>query len=122
MRIESYASVHQLVTTVRGRLGLDVGPALRALMPAGSMTGAPKLRTMQVIADLESSPRGIYAGALGWLSRDAADLAVVIRTLVHDGSTWTAGTGGGITVGSDVAAERAEAELKLDRLLVALRG
>ena len=122
MRVESYASVHQLVTTVRGRLRVDVAQAVRALMPAGSMTGAPKLRTMQVIADLESSARGVYAGALGWMGRDAADLAVVIRTLVHDGSTWAAGTGGGITVGSDVRAERAEAELKLDRLLAALSG
>ncbi|MDQ3629107.1 MAG: anthranilate synthase component I family protein, partial [Actinomycetota bacterium] len=122
MRVESYASVHQLVTTVRGRLGVDVAHAVRALMPAGSMTGAPKLRTMQVIADVESSPRGVYAGALGWMGTDAAELAVVIRTLVHDGSVWTAGTGGGITVGSDVDAERAEAELKLDRLLAALAG
>ncbi|MBA2551900.1 MAG: anthranilate synthase component I family protein [Nocardioidaceae bacterium] len=122
MRVESYASVHQLVTTVRGRLSVDVAQAVRALMPAGSMTGAPKLRTMQVIADLESSPRGVYAGALGWMRSDAADLAVVIRTLVHDGSSWAAGTGGGITVGSDVDAERAEAELKLERLLAALSG
>ncbi len=122
MRVESYASVHQLVTTVRGRLRVDVAQAVRALMPAGSMTGAPKLRTMQVIADVESSPRGVYAGALGWMSPDAADLGVVIRTLVHDGSGWAAGTGGGITVGSDVGAERAEAELKLDRLLAALSG
>jgi anthranilate/para-aminobenzoate synthase component I len=122
MRVESYASVHQLVTTVRGRLSVDVAQAVRALMPAGSMTGAPKLRTMQVIADLESSPRGVYAGALGWMRSDAADLAVVIRTLVHDGFSWAAGTGGGITVGSDVDAERAEAELKLERLLAALSG
>jgi para-aminobenzoate synthetase len=122
MRVESYASVHQLVTTVRGRLAAGVGvvDAVRELFPAGSMTGAPKLRTMQLIADVEESPRGVYAGALGWLAPDSADLAVVIRTLVHDGTTYTAGAGGGITVASEAGSERTEAGLKLARLLAAL--
>jgi para-aminobenzoate synthetase len=122
MRVESYANVHQLVTTVRGRLREGVGPveAVRALMPGGSMTGAPKLRTMQVIADVEDSPRGVYSGVLGWLGPHAADLGMVIRTLVYDGEHYTAGTGGGITVRSDVADEYAESRLKLDRVLAAL--
>ncbi len=121
MRVESYESVHQLVSTVRGRLRDDVTTvgALRALFPAGSMTGAPKLRTMQIIEEVESSPRGVYAGAFGWISGDGpADLGVVIRSLMTDGSgTWTLGTGGGITVKSDVAEEWAESEWKAERLL-----
>jgi para-aminobenzoate synthetase len=122
MRVESYASVHQLVTTVHGRLrdGVGVVDAVRELSPAGSMTGAPKLRTMQLIADVESTPRGVYAGSLGWMAPGAADLAVVIRTLVHDGNRYVAGTGGGITTGSEALAEREEAEHKLARLLLAL--
>jgi para-aminobenzoate synthetase len=122
MRVESYENVHQLVTTVHGRLRDGLGPvdAVRALMPGGSMTGAPKLRTMQVIADVEDSPRGVYSGVLGWLGPHAADLGMVIRSLVHDGQRYVAGTGGGITVRSDRADEYAESRLKLDRVLAAL--
>ncbi len=78
--------MHQLVSTVRGRLRDDVTAvgALRALFPAGSMTGAPKLRTMEIIEEVEATPRGAYAGAFGWVSGDGrADLGVVIRTLAH---------------------------------------
>ena len=121
MQVESYESVHQLVSTVRGHLRDDVSTvaALRALFPAGSMTGAPKLRTMQVIEEVEATPRGAYAGAFGWISGDGpADLGVVIRSLMTDGSgTWALGTGGGITVRSDVAEEWAESEWKAERLL-----
>lgn len=122
MRVESYASVHQLVTTVRGRLseGVGVVDAVRALSPPGSMTGAPKRRTMQIIAEVESSPRGVYSGCLGWMGQRSADLAVVIRTLVHDGGGFVVGTGGGITVASDALSERSEAEHKLARLFTAL--
>jgi para-aminobenzoate synthetase len=122
MRVESYEKVHQLVTTVHGRLRDELGPvdAVRALMPGGSMTGAPKRRTMQVIADVEDSPRGIYSGVLGWLGPHAADLGMVIRSLVNDGERYVAGTGGGVTVRSDQAEEYAESRLKLDRVLAAL--
>ncbi|MDH2412662.1 anthranilate synthase component I family protein [Nocardioides sp. CER19] len=124
MRVESYASVHQLVSTVRGRLRTDVGTvrALRALFPAGSMTGAPKLRTMELVDRVETTPRGAYAGAFGWISADGpADLGVVIRTLTSpDGRHWTLGTGGGITVRSDVDEEYAESRWKAERLLAAL--
>ena len=124
MQVESYESVHQLVSTVRGRLREDVSTigALRALFPAGSMTGAPKLRTMQVIEEVEATPRGAYAGAFGWISGDGpADLGVVIRSLMTDGSgTWTIGTGGGITVRSDVAEEWDESRWKAERLLATL--
>ncbi len=130
MDVESYPSVHQLVSTVRGRLaeGVSTVAALRALFPAGSMTGAPKLRTMQVIDEIEDTPRGVYAGAFGWLAGDGrADLGVVIRSLMTDGDgsyrrTYRLGTGGGITVRSDVAEEYAESRWKAERLLSALSG
>ncbi|HEX6249236.1 MAG TPA: aminodeoxychorismate synthase component I [Nocardioidaceae bacterium] len=125
MDVESYPSVHQLVSTVRGHLreGIGTVEALRAIFPAGSMTGAPKLRTMQVIADVETTPRGVYAGALGWISGDGrADLGVVIRTLVAQDGVYTLGTGGGITVRSDAASEYAETRWKAARLLAALDG
>lgn len=124
MAVESYASVHQLVSTVRGRLRDDVTTvgALRALFPAGSMTGAPKLRTMQVIGEVESTPRGAYSGAFGWVSADGrADLGVVIRSLMTSGDgTYRLGTGGGITVLSDLDEEWAETRVKADRVLRAL--
>jgi para-aminobenzoate synthetase len=133
MDVESYASVHQLVSTVRGRLreGTGTVDALRALFPAGSMTGAPKLRTMQVIEAVESSPRGVYAGAFGWLGTDGrADLGVVIRSLVAEpakgaagpGWRYVLGTGGGVTVRSDLAEEYAESRWKAARLRAAVTG
>ena len=121
MDVESYESVHQLVSTVRGRLRDDVTTvgALRALFPPGSMTGAPKRRTMEVIEEVEETPRGVYAGAFGWISGDGrADLGVVIRSLMTSGDgRWTLGTGGGITVRSDVEDEWLESRWKAERLL-----
>ncbi len=121
MEVETYESVHQLVSTVRGHLRDDVTTvgALRALFPAGSMTGAPKLRTMQIIEEVESSPRGVYSGAFGWITGDGpADLGVVIRSLTTDGGgRWSLGTGGGITVKSELEEEWAESEWKAERLL-----
>jgi para-aminobenzoate synthetase len=126
MGVESYETVHQLVSTVRGRLRDDVTTvrALHALFPAGSMTGAPKLRTMSVIDEVESTPRGAYAGAFGWIAADGrADLGVVIRSLTTAGDgTWTLGTGGGITVRSDLAEEYAESRWKAERLLRVFDG
>ena len=100
--------------------------ALRALFPAGSMTGAPKLRTMEIIEAVESTPRGAYAGAFGWLAADGrADLGVIIRTLTTTGDggyrqVYRLGTGGGITVHSEVEDEYAESRWKAERLLRAL--
>jgi para-aminobenzoate synthetase len=120
MAVESYTNVHQLVSTVRGRLRDDVSTveALRALFPAGSMTGAPKLRTMRVIEEVEEGPRGVYAGAFGWVSADGrADLGVVIRSLMTGGDgRYVLGTGGGITVQSDVVEEYDESLVKAERL------
>lgn len=121
MRVEPYTSVHQLVSTVRGELRPDVPTvaALRALFPAGSMTGAPKRRTMEVIDAVEATPRGAYAGAFGWVAADGrADLGVVIRSLTTTAAGhYDLGVGGGVTVMSDVATEFAEARLKGERLL-----
>jgi para-aminobenzoate synthetase len=124
MAVESYETVHQLVSTIRGRLRDDVSTvrALQTLFPAGSMTGAPKLRTMRIIEEVETTPRGAYAGAFGWLAADGrADLGVIIRSLVTAGDGhWTLGTGGGITVESDVDDELVESTVKAARLLAAL--
>jgi para-aminobenzoate synthetase len=125
MAVESYASVHQLVSTVRGRLRDDVTSvgALKQLFPAGSMTGAPKLQTMLLTDDIEETPRGIYAGAFGWIAADGrADLGVVIRSLMatrarDEAWRYELGTGGGITVQSDCAEEYAETRWKAERLL-----
>ncbi len=132
MEVESYAAVHQLVTTVRGRLREDVPTvaALRALFPAGSMTGAPKQRTMAIVDAVEATPRGVYAGAFGWISGDGrADLSVVIRSLVATavspapgGTDWRyeLGTGGGITVRSELVEEWAETRWKAARVRACL--
>lgn len=124
MAVESYPSVHQLVTTVTGQLreGLGTLDALRALFPAGSMTGAPKRRTMEIIDAVEQEPRGIYSGAFGWISGDGrADLGVVIRSLFKaDDGPWTLGTGGGVTVHSTAAEEWVETLWKAARVRQAL--
>lgn len=124
MTVESYSSVHQLVSTVRGQLREDVTTvsALRELFPPGSMTGAPKRRTMEVIEEVEATPRGVYSGAFGWISPDGrADLGVIIRSLTTAGDgQWQLGVGGGITVQSDMTEEYAESIWKAERLLASM--
>ena len=123
LAVESYAQVHQLVSTVRGELvdGLDGIDAIRACFPAGSMTGAPKQSATTILDGLEQRPRGIYAGAFGYVGLDGAvDLAMVIRSIVVDAAGSTVGTGGGITALSVPEEELAEAKLKAAALLTVL--
>lgn len=121
--VESYPRVHQLVSTVEGRLltGLSALDAVSACFPAGSMTGAPKLRAIEILTGLEQRPRGPYAGVFGYLAADgAADLAMTIRTIVIDRDGASIGAGGGITALSEPQAELDEARLKAAALLEAL--
>lgn len=120
MQVESYATVHQLVSTITGHLreGHTAVDAVRATFPPGSMTGAPKLRTCEIIDRLETSPRGVYSGALGYFGFDGqADLSVVIRTAVRAGDTITVGAGGAIVLASDPESELAERNLKAQSVL-----
>lgn len=121
--VESYATVHQLVSTVSAVLkpGLSVFDAVSACFPAGSMTGAPKIRAMEILAGLEGGPRGIYSGCFGYVSCfGSADLAMTIRTIVFDSGKATIGIGGGITIDSVPTEELAETKLKAKALLSAL--
>lgn len=121
--VESYAQVHQLVSTVQGRLlggrtGID---AVEACFPAGSMTGAPKYSATSILDRLEDRARGIFSGAFGYFGLDGAiDLAMVIRSMVIDARGTTVGAGGGITALSVPADELAEVRLKASALLAVL--
>ena len=121
--VETYATVHQLVSTVRGvlRPGLSVIELIRASFPGGSMTGAPKIRTMELIDSLERRPRGIYSGALGWVGDDGAtDLSIVIRTIVATKNQLSMGVGGGIVAQSTPEGEFAEMLLKAKASLMSI--
>jgi para-aminobenzoate synthetase/4-amino-4-deoxychorismate lyase len=113
--VEAYPTVWQMTSTVSAAVpGAGLARIVRALFPCGSVTGAPKIRAMQIIAELERAPRGLYTGALGWLQPDG-DFAfnVPIRTLsIEAGGAGTLGIGSGIVADSDPADEYAESLLK----------
>jgi para-aminobenzoate synthetase component 1 len=106
--LESFANVHHLVSTVRGTLhnGETATDLLAACFPGGSITGAPKLRAMEIIAELEPTTRGPYCGAIGYLGFDGAmDTSIAIRTMLVDGKRVTFQAGGGIVADSAPASE-----------------
>ncbi|MEB1529803.1 aminodeoxychorismate synthase component I [Xanthomonas sp. WHRI 7945] len=123
MTVESYAHVHHIVSNVRGRLrdGVSPGEVIRATFPGGTITGCPKVRCMQIIAELEQTPRGAYTGAFGWLNRDGdMDLNILIRTAEVDGAQAHFRTGAGIVVDSQPERELDETRAKARGLLRAL--
>jgi len=123
MVLESYAHVHHIVSNVRGRLRDDVlpGQAIAAVFPGGTITGCPKVRCMEIIAELEEGPRGAYTGSFGYLNRDGSmDLNILIRTMVKQGDKITLRAGSGIVADSDPDAELAETRAKAKGMLRAL--
>ncbi len=121
--LESYANVHHLVSVVQGELrqGVSAVDLVKAVFPGGSITGAPKLRAMEVIAELEAASRGVYCGAIGYFSfNGTCDFNIAIRTVQVADGVMRAQGGGGITARSDAAAEYDESLLKLQRIMEAL--
>ncbi|WP_432133490.1 aminodeoxychorismate synthase component I [Streptomyces sp. bgisy154] len=122
-QVETYAPVHQLVSTIRGTLRPQetAVSCVRAAFPGGSMTGAPKLRTMEIIDRLEEGPRGVYSGSLGWFALSgAADLNIVIRTLVATPDRVAFGVGGAIVALSDAEEEFEETVVKSRAMVTAV--
>ena len=123
MVLESYAHVHHIVSNVRGTLKESLGPAdaIRAVFPGGTITGCPKVRCMEIISELEQSPRGAYTGSIGYLNLDGSlDLNILIRTMVMTGDRIELKAGSGIVADSDPEAELAETQAKAKGLLMAL--
>jgi anthranilate synthase component 1 len=123
MAIESYAHVHHIVSNVRGtlRAGVTPGQAIRAVFPGGTITGCPKVRCMQIIAELEGVGRGAYTGSFGYLDRNGdLDLNILIRTLTLHGAGISFRAGAGIVADSDAPHELEETRAKARGLLRAL--
>lgn len=111
-RVETYATVHQMVSRITGQMMPDtgLGEILRALFPCGSITGAPKLRAMQILTGLEPTPRDIYCGTIGWAAPDGrSEFNVAIRTLLVESGIATLNMGGGVVHDSTAAGEYEEA-------------
>jgi len=123
MALETYAHVHHIVSNVRGELRDDAAPdtVLRAVFPGGTITGCPKVRTMEIIDELEKGPRGAYTGSLGYLNRDGSlDSNILIRSIVCHGNDLWLRTGAGIVADSEPDKELAETRAKAKGLRLAL--
>jgi para-aminobenzoate synthetase component 1 len=124
-KLEKYATVQHLVSTITGQLapGQDALTLLRSCFPGGSITGAPKIRAMQIIEELEPKRRGVYCGAIGYIGFDGAmDTNIVIRTLIYNNSTIKFWAGGGIVYDSTVEQEYEEIMNKAEAILQLLRN
>jgi para-aminobenzoate synthetase/4-amino-4-deoxychorismate lyase len=114
--VQSFETLHQMITTVRAQVDPDIsiGKVLEGLFPCGSITGAPKVRTMEIIAELEDQPRGIYTGAIGFITpENDFSFSVAIRTLMETAAhTYELGLGGGVLIDSQAEAEYKECLLK----------
>ncbi|MEU2774569.1 anthranilate synthase component I family protein [Streptomyces sp. NPDC007162] len=125
MAVESYSHVFHLVSTVTGRLdeGMGTWEAVRATFPAGTMTGAPKVRAMEIIDGLEQERRGSYAGAVGLVDvRGWSELALCIRSIEYDGATYSTQSSAGLVAQSDTASEWRETLAKMGAAYWALTG
>ena len=123
--MEKYSTVHQMTSTIEGELAEPASlPALMAaLFPCGSVTGAPKIRAMQIIREVEPAPRGVYCGAVGWMAPDGrADFSVAIRTLSITGQDIVMNVGGGVVHGSTAEGEWEEALWKARFVKAAVRA
>lgn len=123
MTVETYAHVHHIVSNVAGVLRPGTTPVqvLRAMFPGGTITGCPKVRCMEIIAELEGAGRGAYTGSLGYLNRDGScDFNILIRTLTSRGRRLHFRAGAGIVADSDPQQELAETRAKAEGLLRAL--
>jgi len=123
MVIESYAQVHHIVSNIRGQLYEDIAPGdvIRAVFPGGTITGCPKVRCMEIIAELERVGRGPYTGSMGYVNRDGGmDLNILIRTLVRDGDSLSLRAGAGIVADSIPDRELEETRAKAGAIVLAL--
>ena len=123
MSVETYAHVHHIVSNVSGRLRNEVSPVdvIRALFPGGTITGCPKVRCMEIIAELEAVGRGAYTGSIGYLNRDGScDFNILIRTITAQGASFKFRAGAGIVADSNPEQELAETRAKAEGLLRAL--
>jgi anthranilate synthase component 1 len=125
LQVETYAHVHHIVSAVEGRLrpGVGVAQIVSALFPGGTITGCPKVRCMQIIAELEGEARGPYTGSIGYISRNGRmDFNILIRTALLKEQEVLFRAGGGIVADSEPVRELAETRAKAKGLLRALAG
>jgi anthranilate synthase component 1 len=125
MVVETYAHVHHIVSNVRGELVAGAGPveAMKAVFPGGTITGCPKVRCMQIIAELEGEGRGFYTGSMGYLGRDGSmDLNILIRSMLVNGARFSFRTGAGIVADSEAEKEVRETADKARGMLLAVES